>query len=158
MAFTGTPLLGSKNLTHEWFGDNVSEYNFKQSIEDEATVPLFYHKRVPEVLLQNDDIDDDLADIVSDENLTEEQQIKLEREYAQEMSVLKADDRLEIIAKDIVYHFPRRGYLGKGMVVTIDKFTAVKMYDKVKRLWEEGKRKKEHPASDKRRKGQRCKR
>jgi type I restriction enzyme R subunit len=140
MAFTGTPLLGSKKLTHEWFGDNVSEYNFKQSIEDEATVPLFYHKRVPEVLLQNDDIDDDLADIVSDENLTEEQQIKLEREFAQEMSVLKADDRLEIIAKDIVYHFPRRGYLGKGMVVTIDKFTAVKMYDKVKRLWEEEKR------------------
>ena len=70
----------------------------------------------------------------------EEQQIKLEREFAQEMSVLKADDRLEIIAKDIVYHFPRRGYLGKGMVVTIDKFTAVKMYDKVKRLWEEEKR------------------
>jgi type I restriction enzyme R subunit len=26
------------------------------------------------------------------------------------------------------------------MVVTIDKFTAVKMYDKVKRLWEEEKR------------------
>lgn len=140
MAFTGTPLLGSKKLTHEWFGNNVSEYNFKQSIEDEATVPLFYHKRVPEVLLQNNDIDDDLADIVSDENLNEEQQLKLEREFAQEMSVLKADDRLEIIAKDIVYHFPRRGYLGKGMVVTIDKFTAVKMYDKVKRLWEEEKR------------------
>lgn len=140
MAFTGTPLLGSKKLTHEWFGDNVSEYNFKQSIEDEATVPLFYHKRVPEVLLQNDDIDDDLADIVSDENLTEEQQAKLEREFAQELSVLKADDRLEIIAKDIVYHFPRRGYLGKGMVVTIDKFTAVRMYDKVKRLWEDEKR------------------
>jgi type I restriction enzyme R subunit len=40
-----------------------------------------------------------------------------------------------------VYHFPRRGYLGKGMVIAIDKFTAVKMYDKVKRLWEEEKRK-----------------
>jgi len=141
MAFTGTPLLGSKKLTHEWFGENVSEYNFKQSIEDEATVPLFYHKRVPEVLLQNDDIDSDLADIVSDENLTEEQQARLEREFSNEMSVLKADDRLETIAKDIVYHFPRRGYLGKGMVITIDKFTAVRMHDKVKRLWEEEKRK-----------------
>lgn len=140
MAFTGTPLLGSKELTYKWFGETVSEYNFKQSIEDGATVPLFYHKRVPEVLLQNKDIDDDLADIVSDENLTEEQQVKLEREYAQEMSVLKADDRLETIAKDIVYHFPRRGYLGKGMVVTFDKFTAVKMYNKVRRLWEEEKR------------------
>ena len=140
MAFTGTPLLGSKQLTHEWFGDNVSEYNFKQSIEDGATVPLFYHKRVPEVLNQNKDIDDDLAEIVSDENLTADQEAKLEKEFAQEMSVLKADDRLEIIAKDIVYHFPRRGYLGKGMVVTIDKFTAVKMYDKVKRLFEQEKR------------------
>ena len=141
MAFTGTPLLGSKKLTHEWFGENVSEYNFKQSIEDEATVPLFYHKRVPSVLLQNDDIDDDLADIVSDENLTEADQIRLEKDFATEMSVLKRDDRLEIIAQDIVYHFPRRGYLGKGMVIAIDKFTAVKMYDKVKRLWEEEKRK-----------------
>jgi type I restriction enzyme, R subunit len=140
IAFTGTPLLGSKELTYKWFGETVSEYNFKQSIEDGATVPLFYHKRVPEVLLQNKDIDSDLADIVSDENLTEEQQVKLEREYAREISVLKADDRLESIAKDIVYHFPRRGYLGKGMVITFDKPTAVKMYDKVKRLWEEEKR------------------
>lgn len=140
MAFTGTPLFGSKKLTFKWFGENISEYNFKQSIEDEATVPLFYHKRVPEVLLQNDDIDNDLAEIVSDENLTEDQQIRLEREFTHEMKILTADDRLETIAKDIVYHFPRRGYLGKGMVVTIDKFTAVKMYNKVKRLWEEEKR------------------
>lgn len=140
IAFTGTPLLGSRELTKNWFGETISEYTFRQSIEDEATVPLFYHKRVPQVLLQNDDIDDDLAEIVSDEQLTTEQQDKLEREFAQEMSVLKADDRLEIIAKDIVYHFPRRGYLGKGMVISIDKFTAVKMYDKVKRLWEEEKR------------------
>ena len=46
-------------------------------------------------------------------------------------------DRLETIAQDIVYHFPRRGYLGKGLVVSVDKFTAVKMYDKVQRLWKE---------------------
>lgn len=140
IAFTGTPLLGSKQLTENWFGKTISEYNFKQSIDDESTVPLFYHKRVPQVLLQNDDIDDDLAEIVMDENLSDANQQKLEREFSQEMSVLKRDSRLEIIAKDIVYHFPRRGYLGKGMVVAIDKFTAVKMYDKVKQLWEEEKR------------------
>lgn len=140
IAFTGTPLLGSRELTKSWFGDTVSEYNFKQSIEDEATVPLFYNNRVPQLKLNNNDIDDDLADIVSDENLSAENQERLEREFAKEMSVLKADDRLEIIARDIVKHFPRRGYLGKGMVITIDKFTAVKMYNKVKRLWEEEKR------------------
>jgi type I restriction enzyme, R subunit len=140
MAFTGTPLFGSKQLTNDWFGETISTYDFKQSIADGATVPLFYHKRVPSVLMQNDDIDKDLADIISDENLTAEQQTKLEREFAQEMSVIKADDRLETIAKDIVYHFPRRGYLGKGMVICIDKFTAVRMYDKVNRLWAEEQR------------------
>ena len=47
VAFTGTPLLGTKRLTNQWFGDYVSEYNFAQSVEDGATVPLFYSRRVP---------------------------------------------------------------------------------------------------------------
>ena len=47
------------------------------------------------------------------------------------------DVHYRTIAADIVYHFPRRGYLGKGMVVSLDKFTAVKMYDKVQRRWKE---------------------
>ena len=33
IAFTGTPLLGSKRLTNQWFGNYVSEYNFAQSVE-----------------------------------------------------------------------------------------------------------------------------
>jgi type I restriction enzyme R subunit len=137
LAFTGTPLLGSKRQTNQWFGDYVSEYNFQQSMDDGATVPLFYKKRVPQVEIQNDDLAEDLAEICEDENLTEAQQAKLENRFAKEIEVIKRDDRLETIAEDIVYHFPRRGYLGKGMVVSLDKFTAVKMYDKVQRLWKE---------------------
>jgi type I restriction enzyme R subunit len=137
MAFTGTPLLGRSRKTNQWFGNYVSEYNFQQSMDDGATVPLFYKKRVPQVLNQNDDLDDDLADIVEDENLDDAQQSKLENRFAKEIEVIKREDRLETIAKDIVYHFPRRGYLGKGMAVSLDKFTAVKMYDKVARLWKE---------------------
>jgi type I restriction enzyme R subunit len=135
LAFTGTPLLGRERRTNQWFGDYVSEYNFQQSMDDGATVPLFYQKRVPQVLIQNEDLDDDLADIVEEENLDDAQQAKLENRFAKEIEVIKREDRLETIAKDIVYHFPRRGYLGKGMVVSLDKFTAVKMYDKVTRLW-----------------------
>lgn len=137
IAFTGTPLLGKERKTNLWFGDYVSEYNFAQAIEDGATVPLFYNKRVPEVLVQNDNLDEDFIDIVEDENLTDEQQQKLIRDYATEMEVIKRDDRLETIAKDIVYHFPRRGYKGKGMVISVDKFTAVKMYSKVQYHWKE---------------------
>ena len=64
IAFTGTPLLGSKRLTNQWFGDYVSEYNFAQSVEDGSTVPLFYSRRVPEVGLTNDFLDDDVVDII----------------------------------------------------------------------------------------------
>lgn len=135
LAFTGTPLLGKERKTSAWFGGYVSEYNFQQAMEDQATVPLFYEKRVPEVLIQNDDLGDEFYQLLEDENLDEAQQQKLEKKFAREMEVIKRDDRLETIAKDIVYHFPRRGYLGKGMVVTLDKFTAVKMYDKVQQHW-----------------------
>jgi type I restriction enzyme R subunit len=137
LAFTGTPLLGRERKTNQWFGDYVSEYNFQQSIDDGATVPLFYQKRVPQVLIQNEELNEELAEIIEDENLDDAQQSKLENRFAQEIEIIKRDDRLETIAKDIVYHFPRRGYLGKGMVVSLDKFTAVKMHDKVQRLWKE---------------------
>ncbi|WHZ58781.1 type I restriction endonuclease subunit R [Metabacillus hrfriensis] len=137
IAFTGTPLLGNKRLTNAWFGDYISEYNFGQSIEDGATVPLFYSKRVPTVDLINIDLDNDFADIIESEDLSEEEQKRLEKHYSHELEVLKRDDRLEAVAKDIVYHFPRRGYLGKGMVVSVDKFTAVKIYDKVQYHWNE---------------------
>ena len=69
VAFTGTPLLGTKHLTNQWFGDYVSEYNFKQSVEDGSTVPLFYSRRVPEVGLENDFLDDDVVDIIEEEKL-----------------------------------------------------------------------------------------
>ena len=137
IAFTGTPLLGRERKTNAWFGDYVSEYNFVQSVDDEATVPLFYQKRVPEVLIQNEDLSEEFYQILEDENLDEKQREKLEKEFATEIEVIKRDDRLETIARDIVKHFPRRGYLGKGMVVSVDKFTAVKMYDKVQTLWKE---------------------
>ena len=137
IAFTGTPLLGRARKTNEWFGDYCSEYSYSQAMNDGATVPLFYTKRVPEVLNQNEDLSEEFYEILEEENLDPVQQAKLEARFASELEVIKRDDRLETIAKDIVYHFPRRGYLGKGMVIAVDKFTAVKMYDKVQRLWKE---------------------
>jgi len=137
LAFTGTPLLGKERKTNAWFGDYVSEYNFIQSIDDGATVPLFYRKRVPEVLIQNENLSDEFYQILEDENLDDKAQEKLEKEFSTEMEVIKRDDRLETIAKDIVAHFPCRGYLGKGMVVSLDKYTAVKMYDKVQIYWKD---------------------
>ena len=140
-AFTGTPLLGSKRLTNQWFGDYVSEYNFAQSVEDGSTVPLFYSRRVPEVGLTNNFLDDDVLEIIEDENLNASEIKKLENSSSKILEVIKREDRLDKIAQDIAHHFPRRGFLGKGLVVSVDKFTAVKMYKKVQHYWEEEKKK-----------------
>ncbi|MBR6174560.1 MAG: type I restriction endonuclease subunit R [Bacteroidales bacterium] len=140
IAFTGTPLLGSKRLTNQWFGDYVSEYNFGQAVEDGSTVPLFYSRRVPEVGLDNDWLDTDVDQIVEDEDLNEREKDLLENSSSRIIEVIKRDERLEKIAQDIAHHFPRRGFLGKGMVISVDKFTAVKMYDKVQHYWQEEKK------------------
>ena len=140
IAFTGTPLLGSKRLTNQWFGDYVSEYNFAQAVEDCSTVPLFYSRRVPEVGLSNDWLDTDIAQIIEDENLNDRETELLENSSSRILEVIKRDERLDKIAQDIAHHFPRRGFLGKGMVVSVDKYTTVKMYDKVQKYWAEEKR------------------
>lgn len=137
LAFTGTPLLGKGRKTSAWFGGYISEYNFQQSVEDGATVPLFYEKRVPEVLIQNDDLSEEFAQILEEESLDDQAQEKLEKRFAQEMAVIKVDDRLDTIAQDIAFHFPRRGYLGKGIVISVDKFTAVTMFNKVQAKWKD---------------------
>ena len=51
LAFTGTPLIAGEERTREVFGDYVSIYDFQQSVEDGATVPLFYENRTPELRL-----------------------------------------------------------------------------------------------------------
>ena len=140
IAFTGTPLLGSKRLTNQWFGDYVSEYNFAQAIKDGSTVPLFYSRRVPEVGLTNNWLDTDIDQICEEENLNGREKELLENSSSRILEVIKREERLDRIAKDIAHHFPRRGFMGKGMVVSVDKYTAVRMYDKVQKYWAEEKK------------------
>ncbi len=135
LAFTGTPLIAGEERTKAVFGDYVSIYDFRQSIEDGATVPLFYENRTPELQLVNPDLNDDLYRLIEDAELDPAQEAKLERELARQYHLITRDDRLETVAQDIVRHFLGRGFIGKAMVVSIDKATALKMHDKVRRHW-----------------------
>ncbi len=135
IGFTGTPLIAGEERTKEVFGDYVSVYDFKQSIDDNATVPLYYENRIPELQLFDEGLEDKLAQIVDEADLDEEQENKLEREFSREYHLITRDDRLEKIAEDIVHHFTGRGEEGKAMVISIDRITAVRMYDKVKKHW-----------------------
>ncbi|MFO0122708.1 MAG: type I restriction endonuclease subunit R [Inhella sp.] len=135
LAFTGTPLIAGEERTKEVFGDYVSIYDFQQSIEDGATVPLFYENRTPELQLVNPDLNDDIYDLIEGAGLDAEQEAKLDKVLGRQYHLITRDDRLETVAQDIVRHFLGRGFLGKAMVVSIDKATALKMHDKVRQHW-----------------------
>lgn len=135
LAFTGTPLIAGEERTKEVFGDYVSIYDFQQSIEDGATVPLFYENRTPELQLTNPDLNEDIYQLIEDAELDPDQETKLERELGRQYHLITRDDRLDTVAQDIVRHFLGRGFVGKAMVVSIDKATALRMHDKVKAHW-----------------------
>src|SRR5438128_3613305 len=135
LAFTGTPLIAGEERTRDVFGDYVSIYDFQQSVEDGATVPLFYENRTPELQLVNPDLNEHIYNLIEAAELDPEQEAKLERELSRQYHILTRDDRLEAIAQDIVRHFLGRGFVGKAMVVSIDKATALKMHDKVRKHW-----------------------
>ncbi len=137
VAFTGTPLIVGEERTREVFGDYVSVYDFQQSVEDGATVPLFYENRTPELHLTNPDLNDDLYTAIDEAAIDEESEARLQRLLGQRYHLVTRDDRLDTVARDIVRHFLGRGFQGKAMVVSIDKATALRTYDKVRRAWEE---------------------
>ena len=137
MGFTGTPLLSGEELTRREFGDYVSIYNFRDAIEDGATVPLYYENRIPELQLINEDFADELTELLEEAELDEDAEGRLVRRFGREYALITRPERLRTVARDLVRHFVGRGFAGKAMYVGIDKAAAVRMYDLVQEEWAE---------------------
>ena len=137
MGFTGTPLFKDDELTKRIFGDYVSCYDFKRSVEDGATVPLYYENRGEYLSLVNPQINEQMRTAIEEatEDLDSDQRSRVEQLFGRNYPILTAKKRLDAIAKDVVWHFCNRGYKGKGMYVALDKLTAVRMYDLIKKQW-----------------------
>lgn len=137
IGFTGTPLMQKgEEKTRETFGEYVSEYNFGDSVQDGATVPLYYENRIPRLENVNDRLEDEIGKVMDFYALNDDEEEKLEQEFSTFYHLVTREDRLNTIARDIVQHFVGRGYNGKAMVVSVDKKTTFRMYDKVKNEWE----------------------
>ena len=138
IGFTGTPIIkGEQELTKNIFGEYVSIYDFKSSIEDGATLPLMYVNKGEKLQIENPDLDNDLIALIDHEDIDEEQRLKVERALKSKYPILTSEKRLRDIAKDITWHFNERGYQGKAMLVTLDKPTAVRMFDYITEYWKE---------------------
>ncbi len=138
IGFTGTPLLSSDNITARTFGGYVSVYDFKRAVEDGATVPLYYENRGEKIVdLHNPEITNEILDAIENADLDVDQQDKLEAEFAKEIHLLTAEQRLKSIAKDFVNHYSDLWTSGKAMFVCLNKVTCVRMYNYVQEYWQE---------------------
>ena len=136
LGFTGTPIIKEEDeITKKIFGDYVSVYDFKRSIDDGATLPLRYLNKGEKLGIQNPALDDEMVAILENEDLDDDQKKKLTYLFQRDYVVLTSEARLDAIAKDLVWHFNERGYQGKAMLVALDKPTAVRMYDLIMKYW-----------------------
>ena len=137
VGFTATPVELKDANTRAVFGDYISIYDIKRSIEDKATVPIYYESRL--VRLAIDEAERPLIDTYFEE-VTESEEVerkeKLKTKWVQLEAIVGADNRLNSVASDIVGHFENRleAIEGKAMVVCMSRCICVKLYEKLTAL------------------------
>ena len=109
VGFTGTPIELRDANTRAVFGDYISIYDIQRSVEDRATVPIYYESRLAKLALDEDErprIDPEFEEATEGEEV--ERTEKLKTRWAQLEAVVGAEKRVKQIAEDIVAHFEQR--------------------------------------------------
>ncbi len=137
IGFTGTPIEKEDVNTPAVFGNYIDVYDINRGVEDGATVPIYYESRLARIELDDDataTIDDDVADLTEDE--AQDEQERLKRKWATIEAVVGAENRLAIVANDLVRHFEDRivGMDGKAMIVCMSRRICVALYDQIVKL------------------------
>jgi len=126
MGITATPISLENRDTRLVFGDYISVYPMSRSVEDGATVPIYYEGRLVPLHLTNYFIDEEFDNLTQEIDF--EMKESLKKKFTRLEQAVGAPDRLKKIAEDIVNHFNSRGLRGKAMITTISRRVAVEMY------------------------------
>ena len=137
VGFTGTPIELQDANTRAVFGDYISVYDIQRSVEDGATVPIYFESRLARLALdegEKPNIDPDFEEATEGEEV--ERRERLKTRWAQLEAVVGTEKRLSIVAQDIVDHFEQRleAMEGKAMVVCMSRRICVDLYRELVRL------------------------
>ena len=137
VGFTGTPIELQDANTRAVFGDYISIYDIQRSVEDGATVPIYYESRLAKLALDEHErpkIDPDFEDATEGEEVDRRE--KLKTKWAQLEAVVGADNRVKQIAEDIVDHFEQRleALEGKAMIVCMSRRICIDLFRELARL------------------------
>jgi type I restriction enzyme R subunit len=134
LGFTGTPIEKTDVNTPAVFGNYVDVYDVAQAVEDGATVKIYYESRLAKINLSEEgkklvaELDADLEE----KDLTDAQKAKAK--WTQLEALVGSENRIKLIARDIVDHFELRQEVfpeGKAMVVAMSRRIAAELYREI---------------------------
>ena len=135
IGFTGTPIEEQDKSTREIFGREIDVYDMTQAVEDGATLKLYYESRLAKLSLDDAVLKkiDEEYEAIANEGAESELIEKSKRTLSKLEEIVGSDERLEMLAKDIVLHFEEREKIssGKAMIVCMSRNVAVKLYDEI---------------------------
>jgi type I restriction enzyme R subunit len=131
VGFTGTPIEKADANTRAVFGDYISVYDIQRAVVDGATVPIYYESRLAKLELKESErpkIDPEFEEATEGEEV--ERREKLKSRWAQLEAVVGSENRIKLVARDLVEHFENRLATmdGKAMVVVMSRRIAVELY------------------------------
>ena len=137
IGFTGTPIEKTDANTRAVFGDYISIYDIQRAVIDKATVPIYYESRLAKLELkasERPNIDPKFEEATEGEEV--ERKEKLKSKWAQLEAVVGSENRIKLIARDLVDHYEDRlaAMDGKAMVVCMSRRICMELYREIAAL------------------------
>lgn len=134
LGFTGTPLEEKLRVTKSVFGRYLDRYTIKQAQDDGIVVPLRYESRMARI-----DLPESKRPVVdrgfeyATEGALKEQKSHLKTSHSQLEALVGSEERLSLVAHDLVRHWERRQEVidGKAMIVCMSRQICSDLYEKI---------------------------
>lgn len=139
---TGTPISDKDRNTFKLFGDPndpgyvLNTYSMERSIADGASVPIHVETRLVDFHLNREALDEAFAEMVAEEQLTDEQREFLAGKAAHVKTILLDPDRISAVCSDILNHYEAKIAPSgmKAQVVAYDRELVVAYDRELRRL------------------------
>ena len=137
IGFTGTQVERQDANTPAVFGNYIDIYDIAQAVEDKVIVRIFYESRLAKVNLTEEgkqlveQFDSELDEVGEADEAT-----AAKMKWAKLEAIVGNEERIRILANDIVTHFEERQKVieGKALVVAMSRRIAVALYDAIIKL------------------------
>lgn len=133
LGFTGTPIEKTDVNTPAVFGNYIDVYDIAQAVEDGATVRIFYESRLAKIRLSEEGrkLVEEVDEELDQDDMTDSQKAKAK--WTQLEALVGSKERVEQIARDVIYHWEQRDVVegGKGMIVSMSRRIAAELYEAI---------------------------